>query len=593
MPRSQQRHPRKADKPAEPPTGPPVLNDEQVARKAHLLSRFRHFAKAWQGSYYYEQPHDEQADVLEACKPNIGALDSRHKQIFLAPRYSMKTSMLLAFMVWCILWWRERGVDISIDYVRATIDLAEDVLFELKAGLETKPFMLELWGDLSKEANLWSGTRINLGTRRDHTVSVAGLDKGLAGKHPDLVILDDMVNDKNFDSIKSKRAGWMKLQHYLPALAPWGSLIVSGTRFSHTDVYGRQLKVIEHDDKKNRELLEAGKYKEAQDFKAQWDVYVRSVQNSKGDYYFPGVLSGAFLADQKRSMEARLYAANYLNQPYAEGMMRFPLDYLVYFSARFERLPVPTLEIIEERGGRIFTLDEFPVRVTMTIDPTVTANRTSDWTGITVVATDADEHWWVLLAHRYLEVPSVVGEKAVDIIRRYLPAVVQIESANADVDMVKRIQRAISDEKLPCRIESYHPVRDEAYAGGRRKKNARIEALEPRFRNGKISLHRHTCEALYEQYRDWPDVEHDDVFDSLAMHYGIAKPCQWKTVGEATEFVMPEEDDEPGQLFDDYTITLRDRAGNSRTITVPLPGQDEEGGRRIGRAGIASQRLAG
>jgi hypothetical protein len=246
---------------------------------------------------------------------------------------------------------------------------------------------------------------------------------------------------------------------------------------------------------------------------------------------------------------------------------------------------------MREFNGRMVPEALVPVRVTMCIDPTVTANATSDWTGITIVADDADDHWWVLRAIRLLEVPSVVGERAVALIREFQPQIVQIESAQADVEMVGRIQRAISEERIPSVISSYHPLRDERMQTGRRKKSARIEALEPRFRNGKITLMRGACEALYDQYRSWPDVEGigDDVFDALAMQVGVAKPCRFKTFEEAQTEIYDADDTEEAGKREPFATVLYDRYGNPITIHADREGKTEP--RPMGRAGVGTQFL--
>jgi hypothetical protein len=554
------------------------LTDEQQARKSRLLSRFRIFAKESRViPDYAEQPHDEMCDELEARRPDIGIGQAQKKELYLAPRYTYKTSLLICYMIYLILWFKEYGIDIAIDYVRAQSGLAEDVLYELKMTLQTNPIILELWGDLSVGANIWAQKKINLSTSRDSTITTAGLDFGGAGKHPDVVICDDIVNEKNFDSIKAKRAARVKVQAYFPILPPWGSMIVSGTRFAHNDVYGWILDQNLKDRREYARLRDEGKFEEAEKNRPQWDEYIRSVRDKSGNLFFPGKLTEAFLAQQKRSVEAKFYAAWYENRPDVEGMVRFRLEYLRYFSALYAHYPIPTLTLMRESAdGRDYPIQSFPVRVTMTIDPTLTANATSDRVGITVNATDAQDQWWVLLAHSYLEVPSVIAEKAIEIIRRYRPAVCRIESANADVGMVARIQRVISAERLPTVLASYSVQQDE-HGGSvgrpsRRKKHARIEALEPRFRNGDISLHRNTCEALYDQYRNWPDVDYDDVFDALAMQYGLAKKCQYKTLEEAQVEQLDLDDDEPGDIWSEY-----------RTSGVQE--------RVVGRVGISSQRL--
>jgi hypothetical protein len=543
---------------------------------------------------YEDQPHDEMCDAMEACRPDIGRGQTQKKTIYLAPRYTYKTTIEKCFMAFMILWYQEYGIDISIDYVRASSALAEDVLYELKNDLESCPQIVELWGNLGERARVWSQKKINLGGRRDNTISTAGLDFGGAGKHPDLVILDDMVNEKNYDSIKAKRAARVKVQSYFPILPPWGSMIVSGTRFAHNDVYGWILQQNKDDRRKFEELVAARNYDEAEKVRPQWIEYIRRVRDREGNLFFPTKLTEAFLEQQKRSVEARFYAAWYENDPDIEGMVRFKPEYLRFFNAQLVSEPIPMLTILQDaQSGHAYPIASFPVRVTMTIDPTLSANQTSDRVGMTIVATDSNGHWWVLHSHGYLEVPSRCGEIALELIRTYRPTICRIESEMSDPEMVARIQRGILAEGIPTAIGSYSALQNESAGSpgrpSRRKKNARIEAMEPRFRNGEISLHRGKCTALYDQYTNWPDVDFDDVFDSLAMHYSIAKACTYVTIDDYHRDSMEMDDEEPG-WSGQFQQTLYDRAGNPVLVTASYRDRGEEG-RLVGRAGFSAQRL--
>ena len=541
------------------------LTPEQQARKKRLLSRLRIFAKETRIVPDYEaKPHDEMCDEMEKSKPEIGTGKRQKRRLFLAPRHSFKTTIEVAFMVWLVLDARERGIEIHIDLMRAIADTAEEVLYEVKTAFESNAVILELFGDLSllgKEYGIWAAGKINIGRTRDPTISALGLDRGTAGKHPDIVIMDDLVNEQNYDSPKQKRSARTKVATYAPVLRPWGSMLVSGTRFAFNDVYGW---IIETTEKAKREVAklqfyldnksEAVTQRDVDRAGAQWELYVRSAIDEKGRLFFPGLIDHAYLAEQKKALEeTTFYEAFFFNNPIQEGMNRFKLEYLNYFSAHCSRWPIPSLEITVDHEGRAITTAEFPVRVTMTIDPTLTASGTSDWTGITVVATDGNGEWWILCALRYREVPSVIGERASELIRKYVPSICRIESAMADVEMVARIQKTIQDERLPTTIQSYNPMlADEVRRSGRRKKTARIEALQPRFAAGKIHLHRDLTSALYDQYRHWPDVDHDDVFDALAMQIGLAKPCEWRSMSEAKFRLLEADDEEAGSIYREY-----------------------------------------
>ena len=83
-------------------------------------------------------------------------------------------------------------------------------------------------------------------------------------------------------------------------------------------------------------------------------------------------------------------------------------------------------------------------------------------------------------------------------------------------------------------------------------------------------------------------MDHDDVFDALAMQYGLARRCQYESLEEYEREDHEREDDEPG-WSGVVSTTLYDRWGNPVTLTADTSRVQPE--RFIGRAGVSSQRL--
>ena len=120
------------------------------------------------------------------------------------------------------------------------------------------------------------------------------------------------------------------------------------------------------------------------------------------------------------------------------------------------------------------------------------------------------------------------ADKIVDLIRAFHPKICGIERGQADPVFVARIQDGIKEYRLQCQIVSYSSVQDEAR--GMRGKFQRIAALEPYFANGLIYLRRGaTLRDLLAQLDGYPNVDHDDVVDALAMQRRFVQKCQDKT----------------------------------------------------------------
>jgi len=502
------------------------------AAKEHLLSRFRHFAAATMDRYS-PVPNDEMADEMEKCIPDIGVGTRRKRKLYLCSRNTFKTTLVARLIAFCVL--KFPGIRIAIG--RAKHDEARAILFEVKAVLLSEG-IIRIFGDLEKEAGIWNEDQINLGERKEPTVGTFGLDVSMTGQHVDMAFVDDIINDKNYRSEIILDQAKLVIKALSPVLEPWGSFLVTGTRWSTRDVYGWILSEVDEDVKKGLEPL--------------WSVYIRKARNPDGSLFFPTRLSAKFLEDEKRSLRSdpRLYAAWYDNQPYDDETKLFKPEYLTdcWFTADFQSEPYPCLEVyvFDEDGRDTGKRTLIPVEVTMSVDPAPTVSRRSDFTGVTVVAMDANKVWWVLIARAYKATPSVVGERIIEWVSMFKPRTLLIESAQADVKMVERVTHGIRDLGVRTTIQSYAALRDEK--AGERGKGARIGSLEPLFRFKEIRLQRDACDALLEEYDKWEATgnSHDDVLDALAMQFKVVQPSTVKTVEEAERqfYKYTEDDDE-------------------------------------------------
>lgn len=493
------------------------------SRKEYLLSRFKIFAReSGMVPDYAPGTHDEMCDEMESQIPVLVTGRKQKKRVYLAPRGTFKSTLVIALIVFCVL----KYPRIRIVLARAKHEESKQMLFEVKHQGFFNPTVLELWGNFEEKAYLWNEESIQLGTRKEPTIDTSGLDVSKTGQHPDMVFIDDIINDKNYTSIVIVEHAKRVILSFYPVLEPWGSMLVTGTRWP-TDIYGWLLEEIEED-------IKAG-------IEPSWTSYVRKSHRPDGTLFFPERLDEAKLDRLKRDLRSnpQLYVSWYENEPYGDETKLFRTEYLQYFEADFYPTPFPVLDVLDDQTGERY---QVPVEITMTIDPALTTNRRSDSTGVIVVGCDHDENWWVLIAKQYKAVPSVVADQVLRWVGAFQPRICLIESANADVGMVSRIQDGIRDMGVRTEISSYHPLRDEKH--GERGKQQRIKALEPLFRDGKVLIHRGACEALLDQYNRYPGLEHDDVIDALAMQRRVVIPSRHSTIEDAEGEIEDDPEDE-------------------------------------------------
>jgi predicted phage terminase large subunit-like protein len=409
-------------------------------------------------------------------------------------------------MVYCIL----KYPNIRIVYGRANDDDARAVLRAVKDVLGNNPTIVRLWGRLGDTATIWAEDQIVLARPNanltEPTIGTTGLGRTLTGSHPDLVILDDLVTDANYRSEKTTARSRELLFSVYPVLEPWGSVVLSGTRWAANDIYGNTLAT---DD----ELYEAEGVRE-------WTSYVRAVEND-GVWFFPDVLSPEFIEQQRRSLRQQmmLFSSWYYNSPYELGTKLFPRHHIHWFEGTFYRNPGTHIEM---NDGRYV-----PLYVTMTVDPAPTVGPDSDFTGITVVGCDANGTWYVLWAEAIKRIPSDAARHLIDLARVFYPAAISIETGMADPTLVARLQTGLKDLDVPSKIVSYSALQQEPK--GLRGKGARIESLEPLFREEKVFLHQGSpFRDLLTQLDGYGALDHDDVIDALAMQRVVVRPCQFR-----------------------------------------------------------------
>ena len=497
----------------------------------YLLSSFYVFCRDTQIiDPIYDQPHKEMCDELEGCEPNYGS-GVQHKELYLAPRKTYKTSLVVAFIIYCIL----KNPNIRVGLGRATNELADGLLFEVKQKLKN-PVILKVFGDLSKDSPIWSAKQIVVNTRtkawHEPTVSTFGLGSSLTGQHLDLIFGDDFVNETNYQSDAARQAGKITIQSMFPVLETHGSVVITGTRWGANDLYGW---IMNMDDQLEQAAADVWKEGMPEPQTArQWRTYIRGAYNTDGSLFFPASIDEKFLTQQRNSTESKLFSSWYLNQPFEEGLKVFTN---VQFRD-FDYFPTPyPIVVVEDKNKQV--LKNIPVYVTMTIDPALMSNPTNDQMGIVILGTDAEDTWWILHAEGFRKLPSDQASRVLYLIRHYQPKLVCQESNGADAEFTARLSLGIKElndslaNHKAISLISYSALRDEAK--GKRGKSQRIEALEPRFRQGQAYLRRGTTNDLFRQLDSWPDVPNklDDVIDALAMQRVLAKPATQKAMIES------------------------------------------------------------
>ena len=132
--------------------------------------------------------------------------------------------------------------DVRILLCSKTAGLAQNILREIKNHLSENADLIRIFGAFVSE-DKWDTTEIIVKGRtnvaKEGTVSCLGIGGQAVGKHFDVIICDDLVDEENARTqyMRSQLKTWYyKVLH--PTLEPHGELHIIGTRYHYTDLYG-------------------------------------------------------------------------------------------------------------------------------------------------------------------------------------------------------------------------------------------------------------------------------------------------------------------------------------------------------------------
>lgn len=338
---------------------------------------------------------------------------------------------------------------------------------------------------------------------KDPTLCASGVGEVQTGAHWDLIFLDDICSQENTKTPESIEGLWtwfgeIKAQLDPGILAPdgktiWGGrLFMIGTLHHYSDIYCRIMK--------DEDL--------AKDFdisRHAWAEPVvnpdQSAQEAPAKLFFPGRLTRSFVSAQRRSMPPRLYACFYENRPTTGEQQLFRPEY-------FRCIPD---ENIPQTVWTYILTDFAFIAEEKKKDR---ADRTVFW----VVSLDVNRVAYVrdVVIGRWK--PSDSVRVACDLWNRYQWA--NLKGMTVEKTTYSELLSSVFEEVR----RQTHIMPRFIQIGGRSQeiKDMRIEAAEPRWRNGDIYFAQSLRDSwrkwkpMFDEMTEWPFSTHDDVPDAIS-----------------------------------------------------------------------------
>lgn len=399
----------------------------------------------------------------------------RHSRVAIAaPRSFAKSTY---FTVFYPLFAALERPGCQILLVSASWQLATDFLGRIRKELDSSPTIKADYGDQSPKTQDVTGkwTNDELHLANGSVIRARGAGQQIRGMRPDIIVVDDLETDETVVSKErtQKLDNWLKAD-ITGALRADGQLIFIGTILHPESVLNTYI---------------------TNPPSPEWVTRLYRADGEDGfTPLWPDEWPLEKLLQRKQEIGEYLFSQEYRNDPIPANARKFRADQIQYFE------------------------EEPPNCVYFTaVDPAISQSTKADYTAIVTVAVDSDHNMYVVDVVNKRMLPAEVVDRIFSVYDRYKPASIGIEAQGFQY----MLKHEIDLQKVRRNV---YPIIVDLAHGGRRKE-MRIEALQPRFEAKKVFIKRDQ-EELKTQLLRFPSLYgHDDVIDALAYILDIYRPA--------------------------------------------------------------------
>lgn len=407
------------------------------------------------------------------------------RKLLLVPRGHLKTAIVTkGFTIQSIL----RNPDVRILIANQVWDKSREMLYEIKQLLTEKTDLPKLFGEFVSER--WREDDIVIRQRKKAlaapTVGTSGVEAELTSSHYDIIILDDLQGEKNFQTPEQREKVKRYYRSMIDLIEPGGLIIVIGTRWHLDDVYQYIIdNEADYYDISVRKVLEDGKIIFPKKFQKKFDPKTKSWEAV--NYHCEDYI------DYLKKRPSEEFSSQYMNDPIDSQNQIFKKDYFKYWDHRPERL-----------------------YVTMTIDPAISEKQSADYFAIDISGMDENYNIYRLdCAKGHWKVAESI-DNIFSMYNKWHPNGVGLE-----VVAYQKALKSWLEEKMRER-GIYFPI-TELKRSTNESKEFRIKALEPFFRDGKI-FHARWMKSFEEEALSFPKGKHDDELDAFSSQLEMLIP---------------------------------------------------------------------
>jgi predicted phage terminase large subunit-like protein len=444
-----------------------------------------------------------------------------------APRGHAKSTIVsLVYVLWCVLYLKERLILIASN----TTEQAAALLKDIKHQLKFNPLISSDFPEIchGKNPKPWRDNKIQLPNGVMICVYGAGQSpRGIKNDkdRPGLIIADDLEKEEQVESEeqREKLRSWFS-GTLLNTGHPDTNVIVIGTILNHNSLLANLV------DRERTPGWDGKTYKAVEEFSdnpqlwERWSAIFRSREEYKGR--IGGAGAKLFFRIKKEKM---LEGTNVLWpewESYYDLIIMRETEGDIYFQREKQNCPLDPRQCIFKKENMHFWDDEF--RDTQHLieaigkralfygacDPSMGRTAKADYTAIIVLLKDSrTKILYVIAADLIHCTPSTSIERIIQYAGMYSFAQFAVESNNFQQLLVDNLQRCLRENGLHLNIKSLQHSS---------QKISRISSLEPYVSQGLLRFSR-KHQDLLRQLTQFPMAKNDDGPDALEMAVDTAR----------------------------------------------------------------------
>ncbi len=355
---------------------------------------------------------------------------------------------------------------------------ASFLLKQIRTELGENELLKELFQEIlydnpKQQAPAWSEASITVKrttNRKECTIEANGLIDALpTGKHYDILLYDDIVNERSITTDDQIKKTMETFEHSLSLGTLGGNKRIVGTFYGYNDAYTT---IIER------------------------DIAIPRIYTAIHPDGTPVFFTEEYLLEKKRTLSPYIYSCQYLLDPKATSTIGFKSEWLRFWTARRYK----------------------NLNIYIFVDPASSKTKRGDYTSMIVVGIASDGNYYIIDMVRDKLSLVEKAETLMVLHRKYRPKAVYYEKYGmmGDIEHIKYVQ---------ARDMYRFSIKE---LGGKLKKEDRIQRLIPLFKEERIyipdSLMRTNIEGVTEdltkvfisEYNKFPFAPHDDMLDALS-----------------------------------------------------------------------------